>query len=236
MVLTAHGFWSPDTNTPMSLQGMFSAAATASEVANRVTALRDGVPRASSAAALSALYAGQNDPISGLPLAPVLGSQGSINGTPVVWLDTTQRTSAGWYPVSDTPMLERVQDGTSVSIPTNAWTLVNRFYSAGDTNNSVGYYTATATGIIVSQAGQYAVEGGLAWSTNGTGFRYLGIGTAAAGPPRRQVVPAIPSDGANFFRCELGLTAGQTVSLVVYQSSGVTLTVSGSRIRVRLIA
>lgn len=85
MGISTHGYWYPDPATPLTLQGMFSAAATASDNAANTTAIRDGIPKAASAAALTALFTAQIDPATGSALAPVLGSQGSIAGVPVVW-------------------------------------------------------------------------------------------------------------------------------------------------------
>ena len=92
---------------------------------------------------------------------------------------------------------------------------------------ATGFYVVPANGV-------YALGAGGGFATNTTGRRIAAIekGTAAAGTNvflDRCEVAALPSPAMPTFKlaCEVQLTAGDSIALVVYQTSGGSLSTSG---------
>lgn len=220
MGVTTHGFWYPDPTTPSSLQGLLSAAATASEAALIKNNVIAGVPVAASPAALTALYTAQS-------ATPAVGAIGAINGDIYWWTGSIWQNSDAVYSTVLTA-------STALATVTAVWKAhtysSTTHYPTG--GNLPGVGTGGGTGVTLTASGRYRCDVYGATSANVTGRRGVGVGTLANAAPSGLplVIPAgSPGNVTPTYSAEFDFSAGDVICGYTYQDSGVNTVTVGSR-------
>lgn len=128
------------------------------------------------------------------------------------------------------------QSSSGGNSQTTGWTTLyfsSLDYSQGST---ISYGNA---GPYISVTGRYVVSTLVVWASNSTGLRGIGFGpNTNTSPGSNQIVG--PPSASNITSCsltqEMGISAGTTLTLFGYQSSGGNLTASFRRMCVRQVA
>jgi hypothetical protein len=222
MGLTTSGFWYPDKNTPLTLRGIFSAAAVASENALASALVTGGVPVAASATALTAMFTAAG-------ASPSIGNQGSINGLSVVW------NGSAWVSTSERSGAE-VTRTTPQSVGTGTW-------SAAQFSTSAVYGPAfsipSPSGISIPVTGWYRCETGGTWQGNTNGRRLCGIGPTGNGQPSSKFSTQTASGYGGSFSIDtvqtMRFSGGAVVTGWFYQDSGATLSLTDRRLHIELV-
>jgi len=116
-----------------------------------------------------------------------------------------------------------------------AWAVLSM--SATPDFSSGSGLTASVNGVTVSLTGRYRVSVQTQWATNGTGYRGIAFSNTGSVGSFQALVPALAGFGTNqSMSDEISATAGQTISLFGYQSSGGLLVCNFRHISVRQVA
>lgn len=240
MPTTARGLWYADASASANPISISTSEVNAAQTAMDNLALSESVPRFASATARDTAFTNWTT-ATGLPL--VTGMQCSVAGIPQIYQDAVQRNTAGWYMLSDTPMMELAFSGASFNYSALTWYAIPQL-GVTDSNTPSGgpHYTAVANGVTVNQAGTYLVEAFCLWVTSAAvGFRYLTVNTSAGNAASaatgnsRQSLPAFANmDKSHTLVREMKATAGQVISAYAYTT--VTDLVQNATLRVRRVA
>lgn len=123
------------------------------------------------------------------------------------------------------PPTVRVRQTTTQSLTNVTWTTITFTTESWDSTGDMHDNATNNSRLTAPVAGKYWVYGCVAFTSNGTGDRLVGIRTNSSGanPPNQGATFARAAGGLNThvqFATEVSLSAGGYVELVAYQSSG----------------
>lgn len=167
------------------------------------------------------------------------GSFGSVNSTfPFTWAAGDFLSTIFEAPIAGWSSSVRMSDGfeardifattafgVNQSIPNGAWTDISTALSALAVTDSAAIWDGTNKRFNIPSSGNYVFECGVGFATNGTGSRAIAIKVNGVGPLSNTLYQPSASDTGAYVQPIFvpNLRAGDTVSLMAYQSSGVAL-------------